>query len=126
MTNRFRVTTAKLLLAAAAIVPAFAHSGFDHIRGTVAKVANNVLTIKTDHGNVDVKLDSRTNLIRNNHKAFVSDLKPGVRVITELPEGSKDRIAQSVRIGAAPKPALARRQTPASEVPLPLPERSRL
>src|ERR1051325_3746298 len=109
MIKRCRTITAELLLAAAAIVPAFAHSGFDHIRGTVAKVANNVLTVKTDHGNVDVKLDSRTGLIRDNHKALVSDLKPGARVIAEVPEGSKDRIAQSVRIGAAPKPGPARR-----------------
>jgi hypothetical protein len=110
MTKRYRITNAKLLLAAAAIVPAFAHSGFDHIRGTVARVANDVLTVKTEHGNVDVKLDSRTGLIRDNHKALVSDLKPGARVIAEVPEGSKDRFAQSVRIGAALKPAPARRR----------------
>ena len=79
MKNRFRITTAKLILAVAALVPAFAHGGFDHIRGTVARVANNVLTVKTAHGNVDVKLDSNTNLTRNDRKALVSDLKPGAR-----------------------------------------------
>ena len=105
MKKRFCSTTAKLILAAAALVPAFAHGGFDHIRGTVARVANNVLTVKTDHGNVDVKLDNRTNLIRNDRKALVSDLKPGARVIAEVPEGSKDHVAQSVRIGALPKSA---------------------
>src|SRR6266567_4578230 len=105
MKSRFRITTAKLILAAAALVPAFAHSGFDHIQGTVARVADNVLTVKTAHGNADVKLDSRTNLTRNNRKALVSDLKPGVRVIAEVPDGSEDHVAQSVRIGALPKPA---------------------
>ena len=105
MKNRFRITTAKLILAVAALVPVFAHSGFDHIRGTVVSVANNVLTVKTAHGNVDVKLDNRTNLVRNDRKALVSDLKPGVRVIAEVPEDSKDHVAQSVRIGASPKPA---------------------
>ena len=104
MRNRFRITTAKLILAAATLVPAFAHGGFDHIQGTVARVANNVLTIKTAHGNVDVKLDSRTTLTQNNHTALVSDLKPGARVIAEVPEGSKDHVALSVRIGAVPKP----------------------
>src|SRR5207237_1958269 len=97
MKNRFRITTAKLILAAAALVPAFAHGGFDHIRGTVARVANNVLTVKTTHGNVDVKLDSRTNLTRDDRKALVSDLQPGARVIAGVPEGSKDHIARSVR-----------------------------
>jgi hypothetical protein len=109
MKNRFRITTAKLVLAAAALVPAFAHSGFDHIQGTVARVANNVLTVKTIHGDVDVKLDSRTKLTRNNRAAPVSDLKPGARVIAEVPEGSKDHVAQSVRIGVIPKPAPSHR-----------------
>ena len=109
MKNRFRITIANLILAAAALVPAFAHSGFDHIRGTVARVANNVLTVNTAHGNVDVKLDDRTNLIRNDRKALVSDLKSGARVIAEVPEGSKDPVAQSVRIGAYPKPAPSHR-----------------
>ena len=36
-----------LLPVFASLVPAFAHGGFDHIRGTVVKVANNVLTIKS-------------------------------------------------------------------------------
>ena len=102
MKNRFHITTAKALLAIVALTPVFAHGGVEHIRGTVAKVANNVLTVKTAKGNVDVKLDSRTDLTRNNHKAQVSDLKPGARVIAEVPEGSQDHIAQSVRIGTTP------------------------
>src|SRR5438270_4137845 len=109
MKNRIRITAAKLILTAAALVPAFAHGGFDHVRGTVARVGNNVLTVKTAHGNVDVKLDSRTDLTRNDRKALVSDLKPGVRVIAEVPEGSKDHVAQSVRIGASPKPVPSQR-----------------
>ena len=109
MKNRFRITTAKLILSVAALVPAFAHGGFDHIQGTVARVANNVLTVKTAHGNVDVKLDGNTNLTRNDRKALISDLKPGARVIAEVPEASKGHIAQSVRIGAFPKPATSHR-----------------
>src|SRR3981189_2636297 len=92
-----------MVLAIAASVPAFAHGGYDHIRGTVAKVVNNVLTVKTAKGNVDVKLDSQTDLTNNNHKAQVTDLKVGVRVIVDVPEGSKNMLAHSVKIGAAPK-----------------------
>ena len=105
MTSQLRITAAKLILGAAALLPAFAHGGFHHIQGTVVRVASSVLTIKTAHGDVDVKLDSRTNLTRNNRKALVSDLKPGARVIAEVPDGSNDHVAQSVRIGALPKPA---------------------
>ena len=103
MKNRFRIITAKALLAIALLTPVFAHGGFEHIRGTVTKAANDVLTIKTAKGNVDVKLDNRTSLSVDSHKAQVSDLKPGTRVIAEVPEGSQDHVAQSVRIGATPQ-----------------------
>jgi hypothetical protein len=91
---------------AALIGTAAAHEGFDHVMGTVVQVANNVLTVKTANGNVDVKLDGKTELTKNSQKAQLSDLKPGVRVVVDVPEGSKDKIAHSVKIGtpaAAPK-----------------------
>ena len=115
MTNRSSITTTKLpnvrglglsiiLLVIAASVPTFAHGGFDHVKGTVVKVANNVLTVKTAKGDVDVKLDNHTELTRNDQRVQIADLKPGVRVIVDVPEGSKDRIAHSVKIGALTKP----------------------
>jgi hypothetical protein len=92
-----------ILLIVAAWVFAFAHGGFEHVRGTVVKVANNVLTVKTVKGNVDVKLDSKTELTRDDQKAQLADLKPGTRVVVDLPEGRKDQIAHSVKIGTANK-----------------------
>jgi len=80
--------------------PVFAHGGFDHVQGTVVKVVNNVLTVKTTKGNVDVKLDDKTELTKNDQKALVTDLKPGVRIVVDIPEGSKDKLAHSVKIGA--------------------------
>jgi hypothetical protein len=120
MTDRLNITTGKppnrallglsiILLVIAASAPAFAHGGFDHVRGTVVKVANNVLTVKTAKGNVDVKLDNQTDLTRNDQKAQLTDLKPGVRVIVDVPEGSKDKIAHSVKIGALTKTVDQRR-----------------
>src|SRR5213596_2231459 len=108
MINRLSITTGKspnprclglriILLVIAASASAFAHGGFDHVRGTVVKVANNVLRVKTAKGNIDVKLDNQTDLTRNGQKAQLTDLKPGVRVIVEVPERSKDRIAHSVK-----------------------------
>ena len=115
MTNRLSITTDKprnqlglglsiILLVIAASAPMLAHGGFDHVRGTVVKVANNALTVKTAKGNVDVKLDNQTELTRNDQKAQLADLKPGVRVIVDVPEGSKDKVAHSVKIGALAKP----------------------
>jgi hypothetical protein len=89
----------------AAMAPAFAHGGFDHVMGTVVKVENNVLTVKTAKGNVDVKLSDQTELTMDNHKATAADLKAGARVIVEVPKGSKDMRAQSVKIGVVPKVA---------------------
>jgi hypothetical protein len=101
-----RVSTGALALTLAVTLfvfamPVFAHGGFDHVMGTVVKVANNVLTVKTTKGNVDVKLDDKTELTKNDQKAMLTDLKPGVRVVVDIPEGSKDKIAHSVKIGVA-------------------------
>ena len=80
-----------------------AHGGFDHVRGTVVSVNDNVLIVKTSTGNVALKLDSRTQFTKDDRKAQLSDLVPGVRVIVEVPQAkNKERVAQSVKIGAAP------------------------
>ena len=87
------------LLVFAALAPAFAHGDFDHIRGTVARVTNHVLTIKTTKGKVDVRLDNHTDLTRNDQKAQLADLKRDTRVIVDVPKGDKELVAHSVRIG---------------------------
>ena len=111
MTNRLSITTGKPpnpvgigLSVILLVISAFAHGGFDHVRGTVVKVENNLLTVKTAKGDVDVKLNNQTELTWNDQKAQLADLKPGVRVIVDVPEGSKDKIAHSVKIGAVTKP----------------------
>jgi hypothetical protein len=93
-----------IVLLAAAIQLA-AHAGFDHVIGTVVKVDNNVLTVKTAKGDVDVRLNDKTEITRNDQKAAIADLKPGTRVVVDIPEGSKDKIAHSVKIGVAAQPA---------------------
>lgn len=81
---------------------AFAHGGFDHVNGTVVKVANNMVTVKTAKGNVDVMLDAKTEITKNDKKAEVADLKEGVRVVVDVPEGNeKMKTAHSVKIGVA-------------------------
>ena len=92
-------------LLALAAAPVFAHGGFDHVAGTVVQVTNNVLTVKTVKGNVDVKLNDKTELTMNDHKAQLLDLKPGVRVFIDIPEGNKENLAHSVKIGGSAKAA---------------------
>ena len=92
-------STLALLLACAALV--FAHGGFDHVTGTVVKLANNVLTVKTAKGDAAVTLDAKTEITRDGKRAQVADLQTGVRVVVDIPEGSKTKIAHSIMIGVA-------------------------
>ena len=101
LANRSLVLSLVVLLSV--LVPlAFAHEGFEHVMGTVVKISDNVLTVKTAKGNVDVKLDGKTEITKDNRQAQRADLAPGVRVVVDVPEGSKDKIAHSVKIGTAP------------------------
>ena len=100
MNRKFISTITRALAAASLAAVAFAHGGFDHVMGTVAKVTGDVLTVKTAKGNVDVKLDSRTELTKNNQKAVLADLTQGARVVVDVPEGNKENLAHSVKIGA--------------------------
>jgi len=86
-----------LLLAA----QVFAHGGFEHVTGTVVKLENNVLTVKTAKGDSAVTLDPKTEITRDDHPAQPADLKAGVRVVVDVPEGSKTKVAHSIKIGVA-------------------------
>jgi len=78
-----------------------AHGGFEHVIGTVVKMENKVVTVKTSKGDVDVRLSEKTEITKGAQKADAADLKPGVRVVVDIPEGSKDKIAHSVKIGVS-------------------------
>jgi hypothetical protein len=78
-----------------------AHGGFDHVIGTVVKVDNNVLTVKTSKGNVDVRLNEKTEITKGEQKAAVVDLEPGARVVVDIPKGRYDKIAHSVKVGVS-------------------------
>ena len=95
-TKRFGRLPALILACAAAL---FAHGGFDHVIGTVVKADSHVLTVKTAKGNVDVQLNDQTEITKADQKAAAADLKAGARVVVDIPEGSKDKVAHSVKIG---------------------------
>ena len=88
-----------------------AHGGFEHVIGTVVTFANGTLTVKTAKGNAEVRINDTTEITKQDHKAAAADLKPGTRVVVDVPEGSKDHVAHSVAIGvtnAAPASAPAK------------------
>ena len=80
---------------------ALAHGGFEHVQGTVVKVENSVLTVKTTKGNQTVKLNAKTEITRNDKAAQAADLKAGTRVVVDIEEGDKTRTAHSIKLGAA-------------------------
>jgi hypothetical protein len=103
MKHHNTITRWVALVVLALAMQLMAHEGFDHVMGTVAGVENNVLTVKTAKGNVAVRLDGKTEITRNDQKADIGDLKVGTRVVVDIPEGSKDKVAHSVKLGVAPR-----------------------
>ena len=102
MKNQPRTAINPLIAIILTLTALAAHGGFDHVRGTVVSLNDNVLTVNTSAGNVAVKLDSRTQLTKNDRKAQLSELVPGARVIVEVPQTKdKEKVAQSVKIGVA-------------------------
>lgn len=101
--NRALTLCLSVVVLALAATTVFAHGGVEHLVGTVVKVADNVLTVKTAKGNVDVKLDGKTELTKSDRKAKLGDLTTGARVVVDIPEGSKDKVAHAVKIGTAAK-----------------------
>jgi hypothetical protein len=95
------ITTSLLTLLLVCAAQIFAHGGFDHVTGTVVKLDNSVLTVKTAKGDVAVKLDAKTEITKSDHPAQAADLKAGVRVVVDVPEDSKSKVAHSIKIGAA-------------------------
>ena len=95
------IITSLLGLLLACAVQVFAHGGFDHVTGTVQKLDNSVLTVKTAKGDVAVTIDAKTEITRDDKPAQAADLKPGVRVVVDVPEGSKTKVAHSIKVGAA-------------------------
>ena len=89
----------------ASAMQVFAHGGFDHVTGILVKTDKSVLTVRTAKGDVTVTLDAKTEITRNDKPAQAADLLPGLRVVIDIPEGSKTKVAHSVKIGTAAKAA---------------------
>ena len=103
MKRSMNIITSALSLGFLLATQIFAHGGFEHVQGTVVKIDNNVMTVKTTKGDVAVKLNAKTEITKENHTAQVADLKAGSRVVVDVPEDDKTMTAHSVKIGAASK-----------------------
>jgi hypothetical protein len=104
------ITRRALLLALATLLLssiAFAHGGLEHVKGTVAKISDQSVTVTTTAGKtVEVLLDDKTTYARADKPIQKSDLKVGDRVVIHAAEKGTTLTAHTVEVGApTPKKA---------------------
>jgi hypothetical protein len=97
-----------LALATALLAPiVLAHGGLEHVRGTVAKVSDQSVTVTTTAGKtVEVLLDAQTTYARADKPIQKSDLKIGDRVVIHAAEKGTTLTAHTVEVGGAAKKAV--------------------
>lgn len=96
--------TRRVLLLALALTPAIAlaHGGLEHVRGTVAKVSGQSITVTTTTGKtVEVLLDAQTTYARADKPILKSDLKVGDRVVIHAAEKGEVLTAHTVEVGVS-------------------------
>ncbi len=96
--------TRRVLLIALAITPmiALAHGGLEHVRGTVAKISDQSVTVTTTTGKtVEVLLDAQTTYARAEKPIQKGDLKVGDRVVIHAAEKGETLTAHTVEVGVS-------------------------
>lgn len=110
--KRMMALTLLLLLAMGA---AFAHGGAEHVMGTVVKVSNDTIDVKTMKGETrQVMFDAKTKFTKAGAKIQASDLKEGDRVVIEaheMKEMGGMLQAVSVKVGSAKAKATAKEKS---------------
>jgi hypothetical protein len=98
------IITRRVLLLALAITPAiaFAHGGLEHVRGTVAKISDQSVTVTTTAGKtVEVLLDAKTTYAKADKPIQKSDLQVGDRVVIHAAESGTTLTAHTVEVGVS-------------------------
>src|SRR5450432_831090 len=112
--NRHRTNTTKLKIPIAifAIVSlivslmlpaiATAHGGEEHVTGTVTKISDTSVTVKTTAGKtVEVGFDAKTTYTRAKQPIQKADIKAGDRIVIHAAEVNEKLVAHTVEIGTA-------------------------
>src|ERR1700688_3746431 len=105
ITRRVLLIALALTLALKMTPPiALAHGGLEHVRGTVAKVSDESVTVTTTAGKtVEVLLDAQTTYARADQPLQKSDLKVGDRVVIHAAEKGTTLTAHTVEVGVLAK-----------------------
>ena len=81
---------------------AIAHGGLEHVTGTVAKISDTSITVKTTAGKmVDVAFDAKTTFTKNDQPMDKATIKVGDRVVIHAEEVNEKLVAHTVQVGAA-------------------------
>ena len=105
-TTKPRTQVAILAVMSVALLTAIAtaHGGEEHVMGTVTKVSDTAVTVKTTAGKaVEVGFDAKTTYQRAKQPIQKSDIKVGDRIVIHATEVKEKLVAHTVEIGTAPQ-----------------------
>ncbi|MEO8050350.1 MAG: hypothetical protein ABI833_08040 [Acidobacteriota bacterium] len=103
-TTRIKIQIALLAVLALALLPTIvsAHGGEEHVIGTVTKVSDTSVTVKTPAGKiVEVGFDAKTTYARSKQPVQKTDVKVGDRIVIHAAKVNEKLVAHTVELGAA-------------------------
>jgi hypothetical protein len=103
-TTKAKVHIAILAIVFLALLPtiAAAHGGEEHVTGTVIKISDTSVTVKTTAGKtVEVGFDAKTTFARAKQPMQKADIKAGDRIVIHAAEVNEKLVAHTVEIGPA-------------------------
>ena len=104
ITTRLKIQIALLAVLALLLLPTIvsAHGGEEHVVGTVTKVSDTSVTVKTTAGKmVEVGFDAKTTYARAKMPTQKSDVKVGDRIVIHAVEVNEKLVAHTVELGGA-------------------------
>jgi len=110
-TTKLKIQIALLAVLALGLLPAIAsaHGGEEHVLGTVTKVSDTSVTVKTTAGKiVEVGFDAKTTYARAKMPGQKADVKVGDRIVIHAVEVNQKLIAHTVELGGAATAAKAK------------------
>jgi len=103
-TTKLKIQIALIAILALALLPAIvsAHGGEEHVVGTVIKVSDTSVTVKTTAGKmVEVGFDAKTSYARAKLPIQKSEVKVGDRIVIHAVEVNEKLVAHTVELGGA-------------------------
>ena len=103
-TTKLKIHVAILAIVSLALLPtiATAHGGEEHVTGTVTKISDTSVTVKTTAGKtVEVGFGEKTTYARAKQPIQKTDIKVGDRIVIHAVEVNEKLVAHTVEIGTA-------------------------